>query len=163
MIARALDLGDRVFMAGVAASMALVVLIVGADVICRFVFGSSIIVSGELSRLGLVWMTFLVMPLGVSRGLHVAITSVVDPMPEPLRRLVFRFGTVLVLALMCVVLTGAWISIGARSYESLNTLPLTAAAFFWPVLLGAGWAIVHLAVQLVTGKAAERVTIGDLP
>ena len=163
MIDRALGLGDRVFMAGVAASMALVVAIVAADVISRFVFGSSIIVSGELSRLGLVWMTFLVMPLGVSRGLHVAITSAVDPLPLPLRRAVFRIGTALVLALMGVVLAGAWISIGARSYESLNTLPLTAAAFFWPVLLCAGWAIVHLTVQFVTGRAAERVTMGDLP
>lgn len=153
---RALGYVDRLFMAGIAAAMALVVVVTSADVFGRYLLGHSLVFAGELSRLGFVWMSFLMMPLGVSRGLHVAITSPTDALPEVARRLVFRIGTALTILLMGVVFMGAWISIGARSYESLNTLPLTAAAFFWPLAIGSAWSIVHLTAQLLRGTPPLR-------
>lgn len=153
---RALSLVDRVFMFGIAASMGLIVIVTGCDVFGRYILGHSLVFAGELSRLGFVWMTFLMMPLGVARGLHVAITSPIDALPEAMRRIVFRIGAALSTVLMCVVFAGAWISIGARSYEALNTLPLTAAAFFWPLAIGSGWSVVHLLVQLLRGTPPVR-------
>ncbi|GGB09443.1 TRAP transporter small permease [Allosediminivita pacifica] len=148
--------GDRLFMTGVILMMGVICATIIADVIARYIFSSAIIFSSELSRLGLIWLTFLVMPLGISRGMHVAITAVQDNVPPLLRTGMWALSTLFVIALMVVVLMGALTSIDARSYEQMNTLPLTAAWYFHPVALGAGWSLVHLVVQLVDGLRHGR-------
>ncbi len=147
---------DRIFVAGVAAAMTVIMVTVIADVLGRYLLNAGFIFANELSRLGFVWMTFLVMPLAVSRGLHVAITSVVDSLPQEARPWVFRLAVLLGGGFMLVVMIGAWISIGSRAAEPMNTLPITAQWFFWPLLIGAGWSLVHLLHQLFTGRPPIR-------
>jgi TRAP-type C4-dicarboxylate transport system permease small subunit len=147
---------DRVLQGAVALLMAIIVVTVACDVVGRYGFGRSLLFSNELSRLAFIWMTFLVMPLGIAAGLHVAITSVLDSLPPAARALLYRTGVVAMLALMAVVLAGAWVSIGARANERLNTLPLSAAWFYYPLAIGAAWSIVHLLIGLVRGAPVER-------
>jgi TRAP-type C4-dicarboxylate transport system permease small subunit len=163
---RLLDRVDRIFVAGVAASMAVIMVTVIVDVLRRYLLNSGLIFANELSRLGFVWMTFLVMPLGISRGLHVAIASVIANVPPAARRVMFRLGVALSAAFMAVVLAGAWISVGARASEPLNTLPITAQWFFWPLVIGAAWSLVHLTHQFLRGTPPVRdlaEQLKDLP
>lgn len=147
---------DRVFVAGIAASMAVIIVTIIVDVLGRYLLNSGLIFANELSRIGFVWMTFLVMPLGISRGLHVAISSVIANVPPVVQMVMFRLGTVLVAGLMVVILIGGWISVKARAAEPLNTLPLTAQWFFWPLVVGALWSLVHLAHQFLRGTPPVR-------
>ena len=103
----------RIFVAGVAAAMTGIFVTVFADVLGRYLLNAGFIFANELSRLGFVWMTFLVMPLAVSRGLHVAITSVVDSLPQEARPWVFRLAVLLGGGFLLVVMIGAWISFGS--------------------------------------------------
>ncbi len=137
-------------------SMAIIVTTIACDVVGRYGFGKSLLFANELSRMAFIWMSFLVMPLGISRGLHVAITSIVDSVPAHVRRLMFRFSVAWIIALMVVVLMGAWVSIRGRSSEMLNTLPVSAAWFYYPLAIGAAWSIVHLVVQFFRGEPPVR-------
>lgn len=143
-------------MGAVAVLMAIIVAVIACDVVGRYGFSRSILFSNELSRLSFIWMTFLVMPLGVSRGLHVAITSLRDRVPTMFRAALVRLAAAAIIALMVVVFMGAWVSIRGRSSEMLNTLPLSAAWFYYPLAIGSAWSIVHLLVQFVTGLPVER-------
>lgn len=152
-----LDLGDRLLMGVVIVTMAVIVTTIAADVVGRYGFGKSLLFANELSRLAFIWMSFMVMPLGISRGLHVAITSVVDAVPLGIRRLLFRATAAMIALLMVVVLIGAWVSIKGRSTEMLNTLPVSAAWFYYPLAIGAAWSLVHLVVQSIRGEPPVRV------
>jgi len=133
--------------------MATLVGTVTADVIGRYFIGKSLIFSNELSRICFIWITFLVMPLGISRGLHVAITTLPDMLSESRRRFIYRLGVAIIAVLMVVVLMGAWVSVKARGLEPLNTLPISAAWFYYPLLFGAAWSLVHLGVLFCRGEA----------
>ncbi len=150
-------------MAAVSVLMAVIVLVVACDVVGRYGFGRSLLFSNELSRLSFVWMTFLVMPLGVSRGMHVAITSLRDGVPSTLRPALVRLAAAAVIALMVVVFAGAWVSIRGRSSEMLNTLPLSAAWFYYPLAIGSAWSIVHLLIQFARGLTVERAFQDETP
>lgn len=150
-------------MAAVSLLMAVIVLVVACDVVGRYGFGRSILFSNELSRLSFIWMTFLVMPLGVSRGMHVAITSLRDGAPTALRPVLVRIAAALVIGLMVVVFAGSWVSIRGRSSEMLNTLPLSAAWFYYPLAIGSAWSIVHLLIQFARGLTVERAFDDETP
>lgn len=158
---RFIDLVDRILMGAVAVLMAIIVVVIACDVVGRYGFSKSILFSNELSRLSFIWMTFLVMPLGVSRGLHVAITSLRDNVPAAFRSTLVRLAAAAIIVLMAVVFLGAWVSIRGRSSEMLNTLPLSAAWFYYPLAIGSAWSIVHLLVQLVRGLPVERAFEDD--
>jgi TRAP-type C4-dicarboxylate transport system permease small subunit len=151
-----LDGVDRGLTGVIALLMATLVIVITADVVGRYIFGKSLIFASELSRMCFIWITFLVMPLGISRGLHVAITTLPDALGPKARGMVYRLGVVIVFVLMCVVLAGAVVSIRARSFEPLNTLPVSAAWYYYPLAIGAVWSLVHLIVRFVDGKPVER-------
>lgn len=143
-------------MGAIALLMAVLVIVITADVIGRYMFGKSLIFASELSRMCFIWMTFLVMPLGISKGLHVAITTLPDALGPKARSLAYRLGVVIVFVLMCVVLAGSVVSIRARSFEPLNTMPISAAWYYYPLAIGSAWSLVHLIVRFVEGKPVER-------
>jgi TRAP-type C4-dicarboxylate transport system permease small subunit len=56
-------------------------LLVGAQIAGRFLFGYSIFWSDELARFLLVWIAFLGMTVGVRRGAHPGVDSLVRALP----------------------------------------------------------------------------------
>jgi TRAP-type C4-dicarboxylate transport system permease small subunit len=61
-------------------------LLVCAQIAGRFLFGYSIFWSDELARFLLVWSAFLGMSVGVRRGGHPAVDSLVRALPTPAAR-----------------------------------------------------------------------------
>jgi len=69
--------------------LAALTLLVGAQIAGRFLFGYSIFWSDELARFLLVWAAFLGMSVGVRRGSHPAVDSLVRALPPGGARVVF--------------------------------------------------------------------------
>jgi TRAP-type C4-dicarboxylate transport system permease small subunit len=69
--------------------LAALTLLVGAQIAGRFVFGYSIFWSDELARFLLVWSAFLGMSVGVRRGSHPAVDSLVRALPSGAARVAF--------------------------------------------------------------------------
>lgn len=153
---RYLDGVDRGLTGVIALLMATLVAVITADVAGRYMFGRSIIFASELSRLCFIWITFLVMPLGIARGLHVAITTVPDMLGPKGAAFAYRLGVAIVFVLMIVVLSGAVVSVKARSIEPLNTLPISAAWYYYPLVIGSVWSLVHLIVRFIDGQPVGR-------
>jgi TRAP-type C4-dicarboxylate transport system permease small subunit len=68
--------------------LAAMTLLVGAQIAGRFVFGYSIFWSDELARFLLVWIAFLGMTIGVRRGAHPGVDSLVCALPPAWNRMV---------------------------------------------------------------------------
>lgn len=71
------------------ALLAALTLLVGAQIAGRFLFGYSIFWSDELARFLLVWAAFLGMSVGVRRGSHPAVDSLVRALPRGAARVAF--------------------------------------------------------------------------
>lgn len=78
---RALERAFGVVEALLAALMLAMVAMVLGNVILRYVFGTGIMVSEELSRLGLVWITFAGAVVAWWRGMHLGVDNVVSLLP----------------------------------------------------------------------------------
>ncbi|OGB92611.1 MAG: hypothetical protein A2Z31_00845 [candidate division NC10 bacterium RBG_16_65_8] len=66
--------------------LAALTVLVGAQIAGRFLFGYSIFWSDELARFLLVWIAFLGMSVGVRRGVHPGVDSLVLALPSRWRR-----------------------------------------------------------------------------
>ena len=78
--------------------LAAMTLLVGSQIAGRFVFSYSIFWSDELTRFLLIWVSFLGMSVGVRRGAHPGIDSLVRALPPHSARL--AFGLALLLSML---------------------------------------------------------------
>jgi TRAP-type C4-dicarboxylate transport system permease small subunit len=75
-----------------AALLAALAVLVGAQIAGRFLFGYSIFWSDELARFLLVWSAFLGMSVGMRRGAHPAVDSLVRALPPAGARVALAAG-----------------------------------------------------------------------
>jgi TRAP-type C4-dicarboxylate transport system permease small subunit len=121
-------------------AMAVMVVVVGAQVALRYGLNSSLDWADEIARLSFVWSIFLAIALGVRTGSHIGIEVVVAKFPAMARNLLAR-----AVALVCTaaLLLVAWES-------------LIVARDQWDELMGAvnastGWFLVPLVIGGVHG------------
>ncbi len=122
------------------AAMAVMVVVVGAQVALRYGFNSSLDWADEIARLTFVWSIFLAIALGIRTGSHIGVEILVARFPAPVRGALAR-----IVALVCAaaLLLVAWESV-------------TVAHDQWDELMGAvqastGWFLVPLIVGGVHG------------
>ena len=124
---------------------AIMVIMVFAQVVMRYVFNGSFDWADEVSRIAFVWAIFLAIPLGMRDGTHVAIDMGVARLAPSLRRLVSRIMSGMAAAMMIVVF---WTTIGvalATWSERLGAIDITSSVFFFPIIIGALHSALHLA------------------
>ncbi|MGR3804037.1 TRAP transporter small permease [Marinibacterium profundimaris] len=160
-MAPAINAIDRVLQVLITVCVAIIVLSVAADVVARYGFHRSIMMVNELSRLMFIWTTFLVMPLAIGRGMHVAITGLEQKLPPGPRMLVYRAVLIVVAVFMAVLLVSAIVCIRQRTSEAMLSMPLSMSWFFVPVAIGAAHALLHLAAEFRRGVRTERVVDFD--
>lgn len=135
------DQGARLLVMICAAAM---VIVVSSQVVMRYVFNGSFDWADEVSRIAFVWTIFLAIPLGIKDGTHVGIDMLVQHFPPRLRRRTSQLMSALAAAMMAVV---AWTSVVvalATWSERLGAINVTSSVFFFPVILGAVHAMLHL-------------------
>ncbi len=135
------DIGARYLVIVGAAAM---VVVVSAQVVMRYVFNGSFDWADEVSRIAFVWTIFLAIPLGIRDGTHVGIELLVTRFPATLRTVVGRTMNVLAAAMMFVVFWSSITVALATWSERLGAIDLTSAVFFFPVIVGALHAALHL-------------------
>ncbi len=130
---------------------ALVVILVTADVVARYVFSDSIVFANELARLMFVWAIFLGFPLALSRGRHVGIEVLDAFLAQRWARLAVRVGAVFSAILLAVI---CWMSVDVMVFnwdQQLNTVPLSAGLFYLPVAISMAIGVVYLLVICAAG------------
>lgn len=137
-----------------------------ANVVLRYGFGSGIDVSEELSRFFFVWLIFLGSISAMRRNLHMGFDSVVISVKPGTRRILLAIANGLVLACCLLILTG---TIQQWHINATNSAPVTGMPMSWlfgvaiPASVGigimAGWRMIGYA----TGRLTEAPkAIGEL-
>ena len=142
----------------VVALLAVVVLLVTAEVVLRYVFLESLIVADELSRYLMIWVAFLAAALCVREDLHVRILVLVGLMRGRARRFVEAIAALATMVFLAILFwEGARILPDVRDQDT-TTLGVSIMWFYLAIPVGAGLMILFLAISHFRGT---RSTVAD--
>ncbi len=128
-----------------------------ANVVLRYGFGSGIDISEELSRFFFVWLIFLGAIVAMRHNMHMGFDLVVTTVPEPVRRVLLTLANGLVLAVCIMVL---WGTLAQFHVNATNIAPVTRMPMLWVfgVLIPMSSLIGLMAGLRMLGYATGRLT-----
>lgn len=162
VLARLEDVLVRVNQWLLIALMASMALLVFVNVVCRYLFNFSIIWVEELTQYQMIWVAYLGAGLALREGRHVAVDTLQDLLPAPLRRgLRALIGLAMGVFLAVLVVLGYQIVVFTWSQET-PVMNVPTGLPYLAVPIGAAAMLLHL--LLLWRRFVERdfVPIEDL-
>lgn len=137
--------------------------IVNLQIIARYVFSAPMIWPEEVTRLTLVWVTFLGAAALGRRCADIAVTTFVDMLPPRGRTLAHAARDLVLVVLFAFVARE-----GVRLAEAVEGMPLVAtewptALLAWPVAVGGGLMALHPALRLLRLAMGRATPAGEAP
>jgi TRAP-type C4-dicarboxylate transport system permease small subunit len=163
MLSKFIEAYTKVLALFIAASLAVMVVLVFGNVVMRYGFNSGITVSEELSRWLFVWLTFMGAIVAMKEGAHLGSDTLVSRMPLPVKKLFFVVGHLLMLFVCWLLLRGAWAQ-AVINYETTSAVMEASMAIFYGcgvvTAVSIALILVHNLWRLVSGQLAESELIG---
>lgn len=141
---------------------AIVVLTI-AQVFFRFVLDSPLIWSEELSRLFLVWVTFLGAAVVCWDGTHLSVDTVFSKIPIKARRWLRAFNALVVLGLLFILVDTSIIMVQIEHITTLGSLDIPASVLRAPATVGGGLMIFFIVMRWVYRLGIGPWLRGDDP
>jgi len=104
-----------------------------AQVISRYVFNKPFSFTEEAARLVFVWVAFLGAAEAFRRGTHVGIDLLYSRFPEKWQRWVSGFNAVVVTGVLVMLIVSGIRVVKATSHVDLITIPLPASSVYFAV------------------------------
>jgi len=113
-----------------ALALAVMVVVIGANVVLRYVFNTGMPAAEEIARLMFVWMIFLGAILALAHGAHLGMEIIQAHLPAPVRRTCAIVSHVLMLYALWLFLQGSWQQtvIGMDTYSTVLHFPTALMA-----------------------------------
>jgi TRAP-type C4-dicarboxylate transport system permease small subunit len=141
--------------------LALMAIVVNLEIFARYVFDRPFIWTEEVTRLTLVWLTFIAVPALIRRGGDMAINTFTDMLPPSPRRWAHVFRDVLMLLVYALVAWQAFRLARAVAGMPLVVTDWPTALLAWPLVIGSALVILHVSVRLLrTGLAIRESRSG---
>jgi TRAP-type C4-dicarboxylate transport system permease small subunit len=122
--------------------LAVVTLLVTAQVLVRYALGGSLVWSEELTRLLFVWMVLI----GAASAAPMRVELFVDRMPRRLGAFFRLLGELVVMALTVVLVYGAWGMMDLTAFDTYTALGISIRWLYLALLVGGGlWLLRSLA------------------
>jgi TRAP-type C4-dicarboxylate transport system permease small subunit len=122
--------------------LAVVTLLITAQVLVRYALGGSLVWSEELTRLLFVWMVLV----GAASAAPMRVDLFVDLMPRRLAAFVRLLGELVVMALTVVLVYGAWGMMDLTAFDTYTALGISIRWLYLALLVGGSlWLLRSLA------------------
>lgn len=129
------------------ALVAAMAVVVNLQVVARYLFDSPFIWCEEVTRLILVWLTFVASAALVRRGGDIAINTFVDMLPAAARRPFIAVRDGLMLLVFGFVAWEGWRLAGAVAGMPLVATEWPTALLAWPLVVGGVLTVFHVVVR----------------
>ena len=147
----------------IAASLAVMVVLVFGNVIMRYGFNSGITVSEELSRWLFVWLTFLGAIVAMKDGAHLGSDTLVSRLPVAGKKVFLFIGHALMLFVCWLLFKGSYEQ-SVINWETTSAVMETSMAIFYGCGMVAAVSIavilLHKLWRLFTGDLSENELVG---
>jgi TRAP-type C4-dicarboxylate transport system permease small subunit len=135
----------------IALLLGIMVVLVGLNVFLRYAFNSGISVSEEVARWAFVWMVFLGGALALKDNAHLGIDSVVKMLPPAGQKICIVVSHLLTLALVLILLVGAWKVMVLNASTTAPTTRLSVGIFYASGVVFSVLAIAFVVRDVVLG------------
>ncbi len=132
--------------------VAVMVVVVSAQVFMRYALNSSMGWADEVSRLMFVWSIFLAIPLGIKLGVHIGIEMVTARLPAAVQDVLGRAVALLSAALMALVTYEAAVITWDQWDEQMASVNASAALFILALAVGCAHSALHFIWIALAGK-----------
>jgi TRAP-type C4-dicarboxylate transport system permease small subunit len=147
-------------------AMALVVVllaVVNLQIFARYLFHHPFIWPEEVSRLALVWMTFIGGAALTRIGGDLAVDTFLEMLPHRPKRIALMLRDSAMIVVFAIVAFE-----GVELARAVNNMPLVAtglptALLAWPVIIGAGLVVFHCAVRLMVAILRPAAEVPHTP
>lgn len=115
----------------IASLMVMMVCLVFGNVVLRYGFNSGISLSDEMSRWGLVWLTFLGAIVALHERQHLGVDMLVRAVPRPARIACLVVSHLLMLWTSWLLLSGSWQQAVLNRDVAGTVIPLSSGYFYY--------------------------------
>ncbi|GAB5374703.1 MAG: hypothetical protein AcusKO_11650 [Acuticoccus sp.] len=133
----------------VAMAMIAVVILTLAQIFCRFVLNAPLIWSEELSRLLVVWMTFIGAAVVCWDGRHLNIDVLFGLLPRAVKHVVRIFNALISIGLLIILVEPTMRLVEIENFAELGALELPSGIVRLPVAIGAVLMVLAIAGRLL--------------
>lgn len=130
-----------VFLAGILVTVCL-------QVFFRYIAGIVAPWTEEATRYLGIWMVFMGAAAALAQGSHIAVTVVLERLPERVRAVIQRLSWVLLLLFSAIVLLGSLQLIQLNWEQQAVTFPLSVAVLYLALAVFSGTSLLILVVHL---------------
>lgn len=127
--------------------VALMALIVNLQVLARYAFDKPFIWPEEVSRMVLIWMTFLGAAALIRRGGDIAVDTFIDMLPPHWRRAMLMVRDLVMVAVYGLVAWQGWKLAGNVAGMPLVATEWPTALLAWPVVIGGVLVVLHVVAR----------------
>jgi TRAP-type C4-dicarboxylate transport system permease small subunit len=124
--------------------LSVLTVIVPVEVLLRYVFGKSLIITEELTRYVMVWVVFLASSLALKENLHINILVFVDKFHGRTRSGVSLLGQLLLLIFLLILIVEGIISLSFQMDQISPTLGIPLFWFYLAIPVGSALMIINL-------------------
>lgn len=163
MLQKLLDQYCRLLSILIAASLALMVVLVFTNVVLRYAFNSGIAISEELSRWLFVWLTFLGAIVALNERAHLGTDTLVSRLSAPGKKICVALGHCLMLLVCWLLFKGALDQVRINWTTTSAAMEVSMAIFYGCGMVFAVSAAVILlnnCWRLANGQLSEQELIG---
>ena len=154
------DLLERITEWIMAAMLAIMVGLVFANVVLRYIFSSGIVAAEEIARLMFVWLVFLGATVALRHQRHLGLEILQSRLPFKVRRACAVISHLMILYALYLFVQGSWIQllIGMETFSTVLRFPMAiyAAAGFFPAIAMALIVLANL-WRIVTNQPGARI------
>ncbi|MBE3580854.1 MAG: TRAP transporter small permease [Thermoanaerobacteraceae bacterium] len=136
--------------------MMLMVVVIFAQVIARYVLHNSLSWSEEIGRYLFIWITFLGAVIGVKERLHVGVDVVVNAVPPGVRRILVLVGNSLMIVFVAYMLQGSFklLELGWHQVSPATSIPMLYPYLILPL------ASILMLVYLLVNAVLDWINVG---
>ena len=134
--------------------VAALALVVNLQIVARYVLGAPYVWPEEVSRLILVWLSFLASAALIRRGGDIAVDTFTSMMSPPMRRGLLIVRDLLMIGVFLLVAFHGFRLVQAVAGMPLVATELPTSLLAWPVVIGCLLIAFHAAVRLAGVLAA---------
>lgn len=161
-MAKAIDLYCMVLKYVIALFLAVMVVLVFGNVVLRYGFNSGIVVSEELSRWLMVWLTFLGSVVALRERQHLGVDTLVILLPPWGKRICFLASYGLMLFADWLLLSGSWSQVLITMGDRAPATNLSVGIFYSAGIVfgvSAGIILIYDIVRVIRGQLSETELI----
>lgn len=122
---------DGVLNGVLALLLAVMLMVIAAQVCCRFILNNPLDWSEELGRYLFVWLSFLGAAVGVKKGIHLGVDVILKRFPESFKKVIDLLMALLIQVFLCMV---CYYGIQTLSVVRFQSSPSMGISMLYPYL-----------------------------